>query len=207
MFEIGAGYTLYESEEAPRFALTRLEEHLGARILRRSLTVWREHCSECAMPSCYSTCTFYRPRLDYKCRRLDGGIRVIPSNEHIAVPMIIKFGRWARLLGYGPAGLLEVNAARRRESRALSVAHTAERIPASRGIAAPIRRRITNIMSRPHAWDTTDLTRLFVVAECNNPAPAAVRLIFSFGIMADEHSAGVGDLQDHAHPPQRILGP
>src|SRR5882762_1453079 len=116
MFEIGAGYTLYESEKAPRFALTRLEEHLGARILRRSLTVWREHCSECAMPSCYSTCTFYRPRLDYKCRRLDGGIRVIPSNEHIAVPMIIKFGRWARLLGYGPAGLLEVNAARRRES-------------------------------------------------------------------------------------------
>src|SRR5262249_55420774 len=112
MFEIGAGYTLHQKADGD-FSLARLEGHLSARILKRSLTIWQEHCSECAMPSCYSTCAFYRPRLDYKCQRLDGGVRVIPGKEHIAVPMVIKFGRWARLLGYGPAGLHEVRYAQR----------------------------------------------------------------------------------------------
>jgi hypothetical protein len=129
MFEIGARFTAHETPELLRFSKARLEEALSARILRRSFTVWQDHCSECAMPSCYSTCEFYRPRLDYKCERLDGGVRVIPVREHVAVPVMIKFGQWARLMGYGPAGLFEIDDARRRESRALSWAHIAERIP------------------------------------------------------------------------------
>jgi FkbH-like protein len=190
MFEIGVGYTAHKAAEIPLFSKARLEESLSARILRRSFTVWQDHCSECAMPSCYSTCEFYRPRLDYKCQRLDGGIRVIPSREHVAVPIMIKFGRWARLMGYGPAGLLDVNHARRRESRALTWANIAERIPASRGIAAPVRRRITNLMSLPRAWGTSDLTRLFMAIECVNPAPQPISLVFSFGLSASAHASG-----------------
>jgi len=188
MFEIGAGYTFDEMAEVPRFSQARLEAGLSARILRRSLTVWQEHCSECAMPSCYSTCAFYRPRLDYKCQRFDGGIRVIPAEEHIAVPIRIKFGRWARLMGYGPADLLDVREARRRESRAFFLAHVTEGIPASRGIAAPVRRRITNLMARERPWGTSDLTRLFVAVECINPASEPVTLLFSFGILTDAHN-------------------
>lgn len=190
MFEIGAGYTAHETPGIPQFSKARLEDSLSARILRRSFTVWQDHCSECAMPSCYSTCEFYRPRLDYKCQRLDGGIRVLPSREHVAVPMMIKFGRWARLMGYGPAGLLDVNHASRRESRMLRWASIADRIPASRGIAAPVRRRISNLLSLPRAWGTSDLTRLFMTIECMNAAPQPVRLVFSFGLTAAAHASG-----------------
>jgi FkbH-like protein len=190
MFEIGARYTALKTPELPRFSKVRLEEALSARILRRSFTIWQDHCSECAMPSCYSTCEFYRPRLDYKCERLDGGVRVIAEREHVAVPMMIKFGRWARLMGYGPAGLFEVDDARRRESRALTWARIAERIPASRGIAAPVRRRITNRWSLPRAWGQSDLTCLFMAIECMNPGPQPVSLVFSFGFTAAAHASG-----------------
>lgn len=189
MFELGARYTAHKTPPVPRFSKARLEKALSARILRRSFTVWQDHCSECAMPSCYSTCEFYRPRLDYKCERLDGGVRVIPEREHVAAPMMIKFGRWARLIGYGPAGLFEVDDARRREWRALTWGRIAERIPASRGIAAPVRRRITNRLSRPRAWGKSDLTRLFMAIECMNPGPQPVSLVFSFGLTA-AHSSG-----------------
>jgi FkbH-like protein len=190
LFEVGAGYTVLATGAVPDFSRQRLEQRLAARILRRSLTIWQEHCSECAMPSCYSSCAFYRPRLDYKCRRLDDGIRVAPASGHVSVPVIIRFGRWARLLGYGPAGLHDVNHVRRRESRALALSRAAEWMPASRGLAAPVRRRLTNISSRPRAWGTSDVTRLFVVIETVNPAPDPVALVFSFGLLADGQLSG-----------------
>src|SRR5262245_33741577 len=30
----------------------------------RSTIIWGEHCTECAFPSCYSSCAFYTPRDD-----------------------------------------------------------------------------------------------------------------------------------------------
>ena len=41
---------------------------------RLSLLAWSEHCVECAVPHCYSTCDLYRPRTDLKCRRFTFGI-------------------------------------------------------------------------------------------------------------------------------------
>jgi FkbH-like protein len=41
---------------------------------RVSLLAWSEHCVECAVPHCYSTCDLYRPRADLKCRRFTFGI-------------------------------------------------------------------------------------------------------------------------------------
>lgn len=41
---------------------------------RLSLLAWSEHCVECAVPHCYSTCDLYRARADGKCRRFTFGI-------------------------------------------------------------------------------------------------------------------------------------
>jgi len=41
---------------------------------RVSLLAWSEHCVECAVPHCYSTCDLYRARPDGKCRRFTFGI-------------------------------------------------------------------------------------------------------------------------------------
>ncbi len=35
---------------------------------------WEEHCVECAIPSCYSTCPLYKKRKDLKCARFTHGI-------------------------------------------------------------------------------------------------------------------------------------
>lgn len=190
MLEIGTGHVLEDAGDQRRFTLARLEHELGARVLRRSLTVWQEHCSECAMPACYSSCAFYRPRLDYKCRRLDDVIRVHHSPKHIAIPITVAFGRWARLLGHGPSGLIDPDAAKRRESRTLSWDRASEHIVLSRGILAPVRRRLTNIISGPSDWETTDVQKLYFVAECENRATAAMRLTFSFALLQEGNLRG-----------------
>ena len=84
-----------------RFLDTRRE------LVCRSAIVWGEHCTECAWPACYSTCSLYTPRVDHQCRRFAKGIERVESN---AAPTLdlqrIGFRMWAKLEGRGPATLL-----------------------------------------------------------------------------------------------------
>ncbi len=90
----------------------------GARLLdgntlrARSQIVWGEHCSECAYPVCYASCAFYDPRPDLHCRRFAGGIEA-------AGPGLtrIRFRKWGKLEGHGPAPLHGYGEALRREWR------------------------------------------------------------------------------------------
>lgn len=65
--------------------------------------VWEEHCVECALPSCYSTCPLYVRRADGKCARFEYGI--VPNS---AVSGLFPYGadvlfrRWAKLEAYWP---------------------------------------------------------------------------------------------------------
>lgn len=83
-------------EVAAGFAQTR------AALKARSLIVWGEHCSECAYPACYAHCAFYSPRADLNCRRFERGIEILT-----AVPdaFRIRFRKWGKLEGKGPAPL------------------------------------------------------------------------------------------------------
>jgi len=57
--------------------------------------ILEEHCTECSIPDCYSTCVLYSPKIDKTCRRFDGGIsytRKVDGYE-------IRFKRWAKLEG------------------------------------------------------------------------------------------------------------
>jgi FkbH-like protein len=75
----------------------------------RSLIIWGEHCTDCANPTCYATCSLYSPRLDLKCRRFESGLeRVIIVSEN-AIPreaMRLKFRKWAKLEGEGSAAIV-----------------------------------------------------------------------------------------------------
>ena len=68
----------------------------------RSQIVWAEHCSECAYPSCYSSCAFYSPRGDLHCRRFEAGIEGVAGAPSL---MRIRFRKWGKLEGRGPAVL------------------------------------------------------------------------------------------------------
>ena len=89
--------------------------------LRSSTIVWGEHCSECAFPACYTSCSHYTPRADMHCRRFGNGIEA--GGTRPAGLMRIAFRRWGKLEGRGPVLLHG-----RRSGQALAFsARTAER--------------------------------------------------------------------------------
>ena len=188
MLEFGSGFSL--SDEASPFQPDALEKALGVSILQRSVTAWAEHCSECAMPGCYSTCAFYAPREDYKCRRFPDGITLLPATEHSAAPMRLRFGKWARLMAYGPAALYPVSEAKRKESQALWLSEKVSRVSSLRGLTAPLLRRATNIYSQPQSWDIQNIDRLYLVIEAVNSGTEPVILSLGCKIL-DEPGASV----------------
>ena len=84
-------------------------------ISARSLIVWGEHCSECAAPACYASCSFYTPRHeDLNCGRFVKGIQKgkLSSGARLAT---ITFRKWGKLEGTGPVGLTSLTDANHRE--------------------------------------------------------------------------------------------
>ena len=181
MFEWYAGY---RAEPVAAFGSdgVDLESLLGGRIVRRSNMIWQEHCSECAMPRCYSTCDYYRPRPDYKCQRFDGGVQLLSATQWTTAPMRLRFGKWARLLAYGPTSLISLKDAAAQERRTLRNAIVVELLPVPRGVAAPVRRRLSNRLVRLHDWGAVDIGRLYVVMETFAEA-GPVTLVFSARVL------------------------
>ena len=76
----------------------------GAR--RRSFLVWSEHCTECAAPDCYASCSLYRARPDGRCRRFDFGMypnRYFPTAAGHGAEVV--FRRWGKIEAKGNARL------------------------------------------------------------------------------------------------------
>lgn len=68
--------------------------------------LWREHCIECAMPLCYSTCKIYSRRMDKRCLRFDNGI--VPIIQDKFCYSFISFRKWAKLESVLPINLITV---------------------------------------------------------------------------------------------------
>jgi len=88
---------------------TRLDPDIAAslrdtarKIRGKSALVWAEHCTECAMPSCYANCALYTPRRDLKCRRLTHGLELLRAEgAGPAQVMRASFRRWGKLEAQG----------------------------------------------------------------------------------------------------------
>jgi FkbH-like protein len=74
-------------------------------VSSRAPLYWREHCVECAAPLCYASCLLYKPRIDGKCERIVGGIRV--GNHVDSVKMKVR--RWAKLETRIPSTIILMN--------------------------------------------------------------------------------------------------
>ncbi len=110
-FDRGIARLTLPPEAAAAFA--ELSQSLAA----RSLIVWGEHCSECAYPRCYSSCAFYAPRGDLHCRRFEDGIETVADTPEGVSLTRIRFRKWGKLEGKGPASLVAAEAARKQERR------------------------------------------------------------------------------------------
>ncbi len=86
----------------------RAFEACALAIEDRAELVWAEHCTECAMPACYASCSLYTPRPDLKCRRLSDGLKqvVVPGASGRVALTAVAFRQWGKLEARGRAGLL-----------------------------------------------------------------------------------------------------
>src|SRR5579871_4787111 len=67
-------------------------------VRKTALLLWEEHCHECAIPTCYSTCSLYVGRADKKCARFVYGIYPNPNlTGQFSFGADIRFRRWAKL--------------------------------------------------------------------------------------------------------------
>src|SRR5579884_1077646 len=129
-------------------------------VIARSLIPWGEHCTECAFPACYSTCSYYTPRADHHCRRFENGIEraIAPDHRSLNLSRII-FRRWGKLEGQGRIALKP-----RRAADALEAADELAGNVLSRGPPAAARDKLgwrlndlkTRLVARGEALQSTD---------------------------------------------------
>jgi FkbH-like protein len=75
-------------------------------VSHAGLLCWEEHCVECSMPQCYSTCSLFIARPDQKCARFTYGI--VPNRQVSGLfgyGADIRFRRWAKLQTAWPTRL------------------------------------------------------------------------------------------------------
>jgi FkbH-like protein len=123
---------------APALPPTAADARLAdGELVARSQIVWGEHCSECAYPSCYSSCAFYDPRPDLNCRRFVAGIEDAGDGA-----MRIRFRKWGKLEGRGPAPLRPMAQAARRERGFQTAGRALAALPAPFAVTLALARRI-----------------------------------------------------------------
>lgn len=75
-------------------------------VIATGLLCWEEHCVECSVPHCYSTCSLFVARPDKKCARFVYGILANRQTQGLhRFGADIRFRRWAKLQTAWPSQL------------------------------------------------------------------------------------------------------
>jgi FkbH-like protein len=178
------GFHLFESEVNERFeSADNLDPSILARFAEtrrgigaRSLIFWGEHCSECAMPGCYVSCEFYRPRADLRCRRFtDGMARVDYSASTLPYLLKVRFKRWGKLMGWGSGRLLPLIAANGYEHYDRLFAWALRTVPLPFQFRArAMRYRYGQKKRRALRGGSSGPPPTSFLVECHNPSPESV---------------------------------
>jgi hypothetical protein len=139
-----------------RAAVTRFSE-FRAEIGSRTILPWGEHCTECAWPTCYTTCELYSPRIDGNCRLfVDGMVRVDLDDSASQYLLKLRFKRWGKLWTVGNLAMHELCEAEHKERRNMLIGGLARSIPLPRplksramGKVAYLRRRAAETSRLP----------------------------------------------------------
>lgn len=116
-------YLKYVEEDIPDGVLNRFAETYRS-LKTMSILHWSEHCTECTMPQCFTTCNLYTPRVDGKCKRFLHGVELVKCHTQADGSQILKiqFKRWGVLATQGNNTLFEKKQIRAREAKDLAVA-------------------------------------------------------------------------------------
>jgi len=131
MFEFEVNHSKYLKSDLPtdvKDAFTNNRPKFAA----VSILQWEEHCTECAMPQCYSTCDLYESRKDGKCRRFVEGISAVKDSQNNLSFVKIIFKQWGALMATGYLNMVSSNKVDKLENKSNQIASLAVSIPDSR---------------------------------------------------------------------------
>jgi FkbH-like protein len=170
---------------------------------RRALLLWAEHCTECAAPDCYASCSLYQARPDGRCRRFEYGVyRNTNFASASGYGAEVVFKRWGKIEARGNARLFPAR-----------TAALAERAIAAAAPLADIAGKLGARLSKDGRWSWLGFSLLdrlsrrlqrsgssrpdAFIAEIYNPGQEPVTLLLN--ISADRAATG--------HPPDRLPRP
>jgi len=180
MYETEANSRSEESAQLPAEVI-RAFGTLRGKLLMRSVLPWSEHCTECAWPTCYSTCDLYTPREDGRCRRFaDGMVRVNCPTAMNGYLLKIRFKRWAKLWTPGRLHLHSISKASRIERRDHRVGNVLYQISAPQSVKKFLIKKRYVLKKRlavQRRWKSAEPTGFLL--ECFNPGNQVIDVSFS----------------------------
>jgi FkbH-like protein len=77
----------------------KIESEFSKKDVKKiSLLNWEEHCIECAVPLCYTSCLIYEKREDLKCVRIKNGlVRDYNFEGYFNYGILCEFKKWGKL--------------------------------------------------------------------------------------------------------------
>jgi FkbH-like protein len=189
MFELEVDFRHLNIEDVPGEVISAFQEQTPYLddIVSISLLQWEEHCTECAMPTCYKTCDLYQPRKDGKCRRFKHGISPVNGIRGRALPIVrIDFKRWGALMATNRLALADKNKLIKLEKSVNKIENLARAIPdhhisvfGRRGISSRLTTRYKNWLSGKFIADEKiDIAPSGFLIEVYNPNEQSADLTF-----------------------------
>ena len=177
MYETETNHRSDTSDNIPRRVIEQFGELRGV-VLARTVLPWGEHCTECVMPACYSTCELYSAREDGRCRRfVDGMVRVACAEAPNSYILKIRFKRWGKLWSPGNIRLHSAMRAEKIEQRDYQIGTVLYQLPVPSGLKVVVagqryrfKKRLANRPERDG-----DLPTSFLV-ECYNPQSYSITI-------------------------------
>lgn len=180
MYETEANFATESLEQIPSIVLAAFAD-LRGKVLTRTVLPWSEHCTECAWPTCYSTCDLFSPREDGRCRRfVDGMVRIDYPDSVNGYLLKIRFKQWGKLWTPGSLNLRPIQAATRVEHRDYRIGTVLYQIPLPASVKnIVIGKRYSLKKKLAIRTVKTSLSPTAFLLECYNPANREISLSIS----------------------------
>jgi FkbH-like protein len=176
MYEVEANSRVESGEQLAPEVLAAFGQ-LQGKLQARTVLPWSEHCTECAWPTCYTTCELYSPREDRRCRRfLDGMVRIEHATAVNGYLLKVRFKRWGKLWTPGTLNMLSISRAAEQESRDHRIGTILYQIPLPQTVKRfAVTKRYSYkkhmAMRKPGPGNATSF-----LLECFNPADRQISL-------------------------------
>jgi len=183
MYESEINDRLESIDTVPSSIVKRFEE-ITSLVEFRTALPWGEHCTECAWPTCYTTCELYDPRADGGCRLFIDGMTRIDIDE-VVRPYILKlrFKRWGKLWTVGNLARYSREESLRKEKTNMAIGAVARSTPLPRQLKAKVLGKIAYLRRcEAEQASAAHVSPDCFLIECYNPNKRPIDLTISIRV-------------------------